>query len=123
VVGAADRGDGWIGWLHSASGFGAVREALREQRADLGRSGPFWYGIQVPALFSGPGARAEVTLPRDSGRYTVTGSPGDVVSRLREYWDAGADRFKLSIVDTAPGLYQLELLGREVLPELRSWQR
>jgi alkanesulfonate monooxygenase SsuD/methylene tetrahydromethanopterin reductase-like flavin-dependent oxidoreductase (luciferase family) len=120
---AAAYGDGWIGWLHSASGFGAVREALREQRADLGRSGPFWYGIQVPALFSGPGARAEVTLPRDSGRYVVTGSPDGVVSRLREYWDAGADRFKLSIVDTPPGLDQLELLGREVLPELRSWRR
>jgi hypothetical protein len=53
----------------------------------------------------------------------VTGSPGDVVSRLREYWDAGANRFKLSIVDTAPGLDQLEVLGREVLPELRSWRR
>jgi alkanesulfonate monooxygenase SsuD/methylene tetrahydromethanopterin reductase-like flavin-dependent oxidoreductase (luciferase family) len=53
----------------------------------------------------------------------VTGSPGDVVSRLREYWEAGADRFKLSIFDTAPGLDQLEVLGREVLPELRSWRR
>jgi Zn-dependent alcohol dehydrogenase len=37
--------------------------------------------------------------------------------------EAGADRFKLSIFDTAPGLGQLEVLGGEVLPELRSWRR
>jgi len=120
---AAEYGDGWIGWLHSPSGFKAVRAAVREQRAGFGRSGPFWCGIQVPVLFSPPGKRPEVTLPRDSERYTVTGSPDVVVSRLREYWDAGADRFKLNIFDIAPGLDQLELLGREVLPELRSWRR
>jgi alkanesulfonate monooxygenase SsuD/methylene tetrahydromethanopterin reductase-like flavin-dependent oxidoreductase (luciferase family) len=73
--------------------------------------------------FSGPGRPAEVTLPRDSERYTLTGSPDHVISRLREYWDAGADRFKLNIFDTAPCLDQLEVLGREVLPELRTWRR
>jgi alkanesulfonate monooxygenase SsuD/methylene tetrahydromethanopterin reductase-like flavin-dependent oxidoreductase (luciferase family) len=30
---AAHYGDGWIGWLHSASGFGAVREVLPELRS------------------------------------------------------------------------------------------
>jgi alkanesulfonate monooxygenase SsuD/methylene tetrahydromethanopterin reductase-like flavin-dependent oxidoreductase (luciferase family) len=97
-----------------------VREAVRQQRADLGRSGPFWYGIQVPVLFSRAGQRCDVMMPRDSERYAITGSTADVVSRLREYWRAGADRFKVNIVDTAPGLDQLEVLGREVLPELRS---
>ena len=120
---AAGHGDGWVGWLHSPGGFAAVREALREQRADLGRSGPFWYGIQVPVVFRLPGKRPEVTLPRDSEQYAVTGSPADVAGRLREYWDAGADRFKLNIFDAPPGLDQLETLGREVLPELRSWRR
>jgi alkanesulfonate monooxygenase SsuD/methylene tetrahydromethanopterin reductase-like flavin-dependent oxidoreductase (luciferase family) len=120
---AAEHGDGWIGWLHSPGGFRAVREAVREQRAGLGRSGPFWYGIQAPVLFAPPGKRAEVTLPRDSERYTLIGSPGHVIGRLREYWDAGADRFKLNIFDAAPCLDQLEVLGREVLPELRSWRR
>jgi alkanesulfonate monooxygenase SsuD/methylene tetrahydromethanopterin reductase-like flavin-dependent oxidoreductase (luciferase family) len=120
---AAEYGDGWIGWLHSPAGFTAVREAVRQQRADLGRSGLFWYGIQVPVLFARTGQRSDVPTPRDSERYAVTGSPGDVVRRLHEYWSAGADRFKLNIVDTAPGLDQLEILGREVLPELRSWRR
>jgi alkanesulfonate monooxygenase SsuD/methylene tetrahydromethanopterin reductase-like flavin-dependent oxidoreductase (luciferase family) len=120
---AAEHGEGWIGWLHSPGGFGAVREAVARQRAGLGRRGPFWSGIQVPVLFSGFAKRDEVTLPRDSERYAVTGSPEAVIGRLREYWDAGADRFKLNIFDTPPGLDQLELLGREVLPELRSWRR
>jgi alkanesulfonate monooxygenase SsuD/methylene tetrahydromethanopterin reductase-like flavin-dependent oxidoreductase (luciferase family) len=120
---AAQHGDGWIGWLHSPSGFRAVREAVTGLRAELGRREPFWHGIQVPVLFPGAAERAEVTLPRDSEKYAVIGSPQEVVGRLREYWDAGADRFKLNIFDIAPGLDQLELLGREVLPELRSWRR
>jgi len=120
---AAQHGEGWIGWLHSPGGFLAVREAVAELRAGLGRRGPFWSGIQVPVLFSGTADRAEITLPRDSERYAVVGSPQQVAGRLREYWDAGADRFKLHIFDTPPGLAQLELLGREVLPELRSWRR
>ena len=120
---AAEYGDGWIGWLHSPGGFQAVREAVRQQRTDLGRSGPFWYGIQVPVLFTRSRQRSDIAMPRDSERYAVTGNPSDVVSRLREYWRAGADRFKVNIVDTAPGLDQLEVLGREVLPELRSWRR
>ena len=96
---------------------------MRQHRADLGRSGPFWYGIQVPVLFSRTRQRSDSTMPRDSERYAITGSPGDVISRLHEYWCAGADRFKVNIVDTTPRLDQLEVLGREVLPELRSWRQ
>ena len=120
---AAEHGDGWVGWLHSPRGFGAVRDAVAQQRAELARCGPFWYGIQVPVLFPGAAEREEVTLPRDSQRYAVRGSAAEVATRLREYWDAGADRFKLNIFDTPPGLDQLDLFGREVLPELRSWRR
>jgi len=120
---AAEHGEGWIGWLHSPAGFHAVREALAGQRAELGRTDAFWSGIQVPVLFSGTPSPAEVTLPRDSGRYAVTGRPAEVIARLREYWEAGADRFKLHVFDAPPGLDQLETLGREVLPELRSWCR
>ena len=120
---AAEYGDGWIGWLHSPAGFAGVQRDLREQRAGLGRRGPFWYGIQAPVALTGAGMPSGVTLPRDSERYTIAGSPGEVAARLREYWDAGADRFKLNVFDAPPGLDQLEVLGCEVLPELRSWRR
>jgi alkanesulfonate monooxygenase SsuD/methylene tetrahydromethanopterin reductase-like flavin-dependent oxidoreductase (luciferase family) len=120
---AAEHGEGWVGWLHSARGFSAVRETVAQERADLGRRGPFWYGIQVPVLLPGATGHGEIALPRDSQRYAVRGSAQEVTGRLREYWDAGADRFKLNIFDIPPGLAQLELLGREVLPELRAWRR
>jgi len=120
---AARYGDGWTGWLHSPGSFRAIRESLQGRRAELGRSGPFSYGIQVPVLFSRPGERTSVILPRDSQRYAVTGGPDEVVGRLREYWDAGADHFRLNIFDISPSLDQLKILGSEVLPELRSWHR
>jgi alkanesulfonate monooxygenase SsuD/methylene tetrahydromethanopterin reductase-like flavin-dependent oxidoreductase (luciferase family) len=47
----------------------------------------------------------------------VCGRPEDVVSQLRAFWHAGAERVYLQLFDLTD-LDQLELIAKEVLPHL-----
>ncbi len=120
---AAELGDGWVGWLHSPTGFRGMRESLSELRQ--GNDAPFWFGIQVPVHLTTVGEDSEsMSFPAPTERYRLVGSPADLVAGLRPYVDAGADRIKLSLLTTGPeALTQIEALGCDVLPALHSWDR
>jgi alkanesulfonate monooxygenase SsuD/methylene tetrahydromethanopterin reductase-like flavin-dependent oxidoreductase (luciferase family) len=127
---AAALGAGWVGWLHSPLGFGSVRSALQAIRRETGASGPFWYGMQLPVFVSGarPAAAsrqapAQAHRPAGSHGYRLEGTPESVLAELRAYWDAGCERFKLALIDTAHAADQVQALSRHVLPELRTWRR
>jgi alkanesulfonate monooxygenase SsuD/methylene tetrahydromethanopterin reductase-like flavin-dependent oxidoreductase (luciferase family) len=127
---AATLGTGWVGWLHSPQGFSAVRSALHALRGETGASASFWYGMQVPVFVSGTRSEpttqrppAQAHRPTGSDGYRLEGTPDRVLAGLRAYWDAGCERFKLSLIDTARSADQVQALGRDVLPELRTWRR
>jgi len=127
---AAALGAGWVGWLHSPRGFGAVRSTLRGMRQEAGARASFWYGMQLPVFVSGSRyaqasrrAPAEAHRPAGSDGYCLEGTAESVLSELRAFWDAGCERFKLSPIDTAHAADQVQALGRDVLPEVRTWRR
>jgi alkanesulfonate monooxygenase SsuD/methylene tetrahydromethanopterin reductase-like flavin-dependent oxidoreductase (luciferase family) len=121
---AAALGAGWVGWLHSPRGFSAVRNALRGMRQETGARAPFWYGMQLPIFVSGTrDAPARAHRPAGSDGYRLEGSPESVLAELRAYWEAGCERFKLSIIDTAHAADQVKALGQDILPEVRTWRR
>jgi alkanesulfonate monooxygenase SsuD/methylene tetrahydromethanopterin reductase-like flavin-dependent oxidoreductase (luciferase family) len=52
----------------------------------------------------------------------VAGRPDDVVEQLHRYWTAGCGEFVLGPADQGNGyLDQVERLGRDVLPALRTF--
>lgn len=121
---AVTLGAGWVGWLHSPRGFSGVRSALQGMRREIGARTPFWYGMQLPVLVSGSGCTAtDAHRPTGSDSYRVEGTPEHVLEQLHAYWNAGCDRFKLTLVDSAHAADQIEALARDVLPQLRTWRR
>jgi alkanesulfonate monooxygenase SsuD/methylene tetrahydromethanopterin reductase-like flavin-dependent oxidoreductase (luciferase family) len=121
---AARFGDGWVGWLHSPQGFAAVRSELQAERASIQATGAFWYGMQIPVLVEErglPSTDADPVLLEPTQRYAITGSAARVVEGLRNYWEAGATRFKLAILDGEEHVEQVQLLAKEVLPVMRQW--
>jgi alkanesulfonate monooxygenase SsuD/methylene tetrahydromethanopterin reductase-like flavin-dependent oxidoreductase (luciferase family) len=65
------------------------------------------------------GARAP--LPE---RLFVAGRPDEIVEHLHRYWEAGCTEFVLGPADQGDGyLDQVEQLGREVLPGLKTFAR
>ena len=131
---AAAMGDGWIGYLLSPEGFARRRAFLLECRSELGLDArAFTTGMLLPVHpdphRDGAQSRAaaawstitdnEASFPE---RLFVAGPPGELVAQLRCYWDAGCTEMVLALVDQGPDyLDQLDLLAREVVPEVRTF--
>ena len=54
------------------------------------------------------------------GRFSCYGTPGDIVRRMGELFDAGVDRFEFGTPHGVDEAEAIRLLGEEVLPEFRG---
>jgi alkanesulfonate monooxygenase SsuD/methylene tetrahydromethanopterin reductase-like flavin-dependent oxidoreductase (luciferase family) len=130
---AARLGDGWIGYLISASGLARARQVLLEERARLGlESQTFRTGILLPvrvderddgararasAIWSGVTANG-VNFPE---KLFAAGRPAAVLADIQAYLEQGCDELVLALADTPEHTrHQLRRLSDEVLPALRA---
>jgi alkanesulfonate monooxygenase SsuD/methylene tetrahydromethanopterin reductase-like flavin-dependent oxidoreductase (luciferase family) len=130
---AAAYGDGWIGYLLGLDSFARRRAFLRRCREELGRAAePFVTGMLLPVHIDRSGraraiaaeAWARLTTARAPfpERLFVAGRPDEIVEHLHRYWEAGCTEFVLGPADQGDGyLDQVEQLGREILPELKTF--
>jgi alkanesulfonate monooxygenase SsuD/methylene tetrahydromethanopterin reductase-like flavin-dependent oxidoreductase (luciferase family) len=126
---AARLGDGWIGYLLAPDGFARRRALLLGERAALTRSADrFTTGMLLP-VSSGSPTRAEREWATVTGMEAgfpahlfVAGPPAAIVEQLRAYWERGCTDFVLAPTDQGAGfLDQVELLARDVLPQVRNF--
>jgi alkanesulfonate monooxygenase SsuD/methylene tetrahydromethanopterin reductase-like flavin-dependent oxidoreductase (luciferase family) len=86
---AATMGDGWIGQLHSATAFAALRAEIAALRQAAGLTAPFSYGMLLRVRIS--------RTPQPAGeRYVLHGAPDELVELLAPYLASGCDRLILS---------------------------
>ncbi|MDG2004730.1 MAG: LLM class flavin-dependent oxidoreductase [Novosphingobium sp.] len=126
---AARIADGWIGYLLSPESFARRRSFLLDCGA--GQTRPFVTGMLLPVLVdqdrAAAKARAGDMWKRITGndavfpeRLFVAGPPAEIIDQLLGYRELGCTEMVLSLVDQGHGFArQLDMLGGEVLPELR----
>ncbi len=86
---AATLGDGWIGQLHSATGFAALRTEIAALRQAAGQTTPFSYGMLLRVRIS--------RTPQPTGeRYVLHGTAEQLVELLAPYLGSGCDCLILS---------------------------
>jgi alkanesulfonate monooxygenase SsuD/methylene tetrahydromethanopterin reductase-like flavin-dependent oxidoreductase (luciferase family) len=129
---AATCGDGWIGYLLGPDSFARRRTFIQACRQEQGRADQaFTTGMLIPVHVSveAPAAAAAAAWARLTGaaarlpeRLFAAGRPADIVDQLHLYWEAGCTEFVLAPADQGRGyLDQVDLIGGEVLPELRTF--
>jgi alkanesulfonate monooxygenase SsuD/methylene tetrahydromethanopterin reductase-like flavin-dependent oxidoreductase (luciferase family) len=130
---AAIHGDGWIGYLLGPESFGRRRAFIRKCREELGRGDErFSTGMLIPvhvdasgrgpATAAGAWGRLIGSTTQLPERLFVAGRPADITAQLHRYWEAGCAEFVLAPADQGDGyLDQVDLIGEEVLPILRTF--
>ncbi|MCB0940175.1 MAG: LLM class flavin-dependent oxidoreductase [Mycobacterium sp.] len=130
---AARFADHWLPYLYTPEQLAKSLGTVRELAESYGRAGRVegaifcWGAIDRDPLVARRNAVAAVsaTYEQDFGaladRYLVTGTPDQVVGRLREYRDAGAR----TVIFSGPHAAEesdrtVQLLAAEVMPALRD---
>lgn len=126
---AALLADGWFPSQATLEVVAAGSARVRELAADAGRPDPS-FAINMFVAVDGDGDRArEVVRDGLAHRFkgedalfgsTITGSPADVVGRMRAYMELGVSAFDLKLLPVAlePTLATMELIAAEVAPAL-----
>ncbi|HZD65158.1 MAG TPA: LLM class flavin-dependent oxidoreductase, partial [Acidimicrobiales bacterium] len=129
---AARMGDVWYPYLYTPERLSRSLELLRATEAEVGRgpgsvrtathlfvnAGPDGHAAHRTAV-EAASATYQTDFNGPPGRYLVTGTPGEVVRRLREYVDAGAQVLTLQPACGAPEApAHSRRLGEEVVPAL-----
>lgn len=128
---AATRADGWFPSQASVEVIAEGRQTALRIAAEAGRPEPT-FGVNLFAAVDADGEAARRVVRDGLGHRfrsdegllanTIAGNPKDVVDRIRAYLDAGCSVFDLKLLPHRgpDSLRQMELLAREVLPEVRE---
>lgn len=131
---SVERGDGWLGWLESPSGFARRSARVRELALEAGRDPTdISLAVMLPTVLDLDDARALNRLTThlssrygqsfDSGlvrRVGLVGSASALVDRIGEYVEAGAQHVVFNLaISPRHRIETLELLADQVLPQLR----
>jgi alkanesulfonate monooxygenase SsuD/methylene tetrahydromethanopterin reductase-like flavin-dependent oxidoreductase (luciferase family) len=122
--------DGWCPSHESPEHFALGRRRALDIAAEAGRPAPTWWGTNIDLAIATSRDAAEEKMTRGFGRLfetrdamlnaTLTGTPEDILDRLRVWRRAGLNLADIKIVprDLDDTLEQMAIIGKEILPVL-----
>lgn len=116
---AATYGDGWIPTFTSPDRYRADFAAIRETAIQAGRPAPTAATQQRMRITDRPYAYSDDELANPYR--PVIGTPGQIISLIREFEDAGVEHFVLTRTGESPEALSdlMERFAREVMPAFR----